>query len=126
MNWKFLTVFTLIAGFILFFAGCSKESEDKLTNNNACDTTKVKYSTQIVPILQENCYTCHGNGNTIGSGGIPLYTYSQLKGYADAGFLVGNVTQATGYIGMPYLLPALPACETNTIVAWVHQGAPNN
>ena len=126
MNWKFLTAVTLIGGSVAFFAGCSKESEDKLAGNVVCDTTSVKYSTQIVPILTQNCYPCHGSGSTAGSGGIGLYTYTQLKVYADNGYLVGNVTHAPGYIGMPYQLPALPSCEMNTIVAWVHQGTQNN
>jgi mono/diheme cytochrome c family protein len=127
MNWKFCTALILIAGFILFFSGCAKESADRLAQTgNVCDTAAVKYSTQIVPIMQDNCYSCHGNGTTFGSGGVALYTYGQLKGYADNGYLVGNVTHAPGYVAMPYLAPALPTCETEVIVAWVRQGAPNN
>ena len=60
------------------------------------------------------------------TGGIELATYGELRVYADNGYLVGNVTHAAGYIGMPYGLPKLPACEMNTIVAWVNQGKKNN
>ncbi|HLZ89975.1 MAG TPA: hypothetical protein VKQ52_22135 [Puia sp.] len=126
MNRKFLLVTLLVSGVVLYLAGCSKESEDKLAGTTTCDTTSVSYSLQIVPILQNNCYACHGQGNTAGSGGINLSTYTALKVYAGNGYLVGNVTHAPGYIGMPYGLPALPSCEQNTIVAWVHQGALNN
>jgi hypothetical protein len=126
MNWKFLTVLTGIVVFICLFAGCSKASEDKLAGNLSCDTAGVKYSTQIVTILQQNCYQCHGSNSTIGSGGIALYTYGQLKAYVDNEYLLGEINHATGYIGMPYLLPKLPDCELNTIVAWVNAGAPNN
>ena len=108
------------------FGGCSKTSEDKLAPPAPCDTTNISYSTQVVSILTENCYSCHGNGSTGGSGGINLNTYVNLKVYADNGYLVGNVTHAAGYPGMPYGKPPLPACEINTIVAWVHQGALNN
>ena len=108
------------------FIGCSKKSEDKLAPPVPCDTLNVSYQTQVVSILQENCYPCHGNGSTAGSGGINLNTYVNLKVYADNGYLVGNVTHAPGYPGMPYGKPPLPACEINTIVAWVHQGAINN
>jgi hypothetical protein len=109
--------------------GCSKQSEDVLeAKNNAggCDTTSVKYSSDIVPILQGNCYECHGNGTSAGSGGILLQGYSNLTPWASNGFLVGCVTRAPGYVPMPYLRPRLPDCDLNKILAWVHQGALNN
>ena len=107
---------------------CTKTNEEKLAGpqSTTCDTTSVKYATDIVPILQANCYSCHGNGSTGGSGGILLDGYSNLKTYADNGYLVGNVTHAAGYVGMPYGQAPLPQCEMNTIVAWVHQGVQNN
>ena len=124
---KSLLVTLALGGIIVWFAGCAKESEDRLAGTSTtCDTTSVSYSLQIVPILQNNCYACHGSGNTAGSGGIDLSTYAKLKVYADNGYLVGNVTHAAGYVGMPYGLPKLPSCEINTIVAWVDQGTKNN
>ncbi len=128
MRWKFPLAIIGISFFVLYLSSCSKESEDRLTANNpvTCDTTNVSLSMQVLPILQNNCYSCHGKGNTAGSGGIDLSTYSALKTYANSGYLVGNVTHAPGYVGMPYGLPMLPSCEVNTIVAWVHQGAQNN
>ncbi len=120
-------IMVLSAGvFAASFMGCSKQSEDKIAPPLPCDTTNISYSIQIVAILQDNCYSCHGNGNTGGSGGINLNTYINLKYYADNGYLVGNVTHAPGYIGMPYGKPALPACDQNTIRAWVNQGTKNN
>jgi hypothetical protein len=93
----------------------------------------VQYARDVVPILQSICYDCHGTGNTAGSGGILLQGYSNLKVYANlrpAGlslsYLEGNISHASGYLAMPYQLPKLPDCEVNTVVAWVHQGAPNN
>jgi hypothetical protein len=119
----------LSAGVFVFFIGCSKTSADKLSGGaTPCDTLAVQYSVQIVNILQQNCYACHGTGNTGGSGGIDLGSYTKLKVYADNGYLVGNVTHNPDpkYTPMPYGLPKLPDCEVNTIVAWVNQGAQNN
>jgi mono/diheme cytochrome c family protein len=121
-----LIVILSAGALMVSFIGCSKKSEDKLAPAVPCDTLNVSYQTQIVSILQENCYSCHGNGSTAGSGGINLNTYVNLKIRADNGDLVGNVTHAAGYPGMPYGKPPLPSCEINTIVAWVHQGALNN
>lgn len=111
---------------IMFFIGCSKTSEDKLAGNTTCDTTSVKYTRDIVPILQNSCYGCHGSGNTAGSGGINLDGYAKIKVFAINGKLAGNVSHAPGYVPMPYGRPKLPVCEVNTIVAWVNQGAQNN
>jgi hypothetical protein len=123
---KILLLTVALSGALVYLAGCSKESEDHLQGQTNCDTTNISYSLQVVPILRSNCYPCHGAGNTAGSGGNELATFGEQKVYADNGFLVGNVTHAPGYIGMPYGLPKLPACEMNTIVAWVHQGTKNN
>ena len=126
MQPKFLLVTLAIGATVFYLAGCSKESEDKLAGTLTCDTMNISYATEIVPLLQSNCYPCHGSGSTAGSGGIDLSSYTKLKVYADNGYLVGNVSHAPGYIGMPYGLPMLPSCDVNTIVAWVHQGTKNN
>jgi hypothetical protein len=111
---------------ILSAGGCSKTSEDKLAGNVTCDTTSVSYANGVVPILQNNCYECHGQGRTGGSGGVLLEGYTNLKVYADNGYLAGNISHAAGFNAMPYGRPKLPDCEVNTVVAWVHQGAKNN
>ena len=105
---------------------CTKGSQDVLSGGATCDTTAMTYATDVVPILQANCYTCHGNGNTAGSGGILLEGYANLKPYATNGQLVGNISWAPGYVDMPYGGSKLPSCEINTIIDWVNRGALNN
>jgi hypothetical protein len=124
MNRKFLLVTLVISGFVLYLSGCSKESEDKLAGNTTCDTTNVSYSRQIVPLLQNNCYSCHGGATP--STGIRLDTYTGLQVFAANGFLSAAVTHSGTVTPMPYGLPQLPSCEVNTIVAWVNQGMQNN
>ena len=118
----------LISCLFILVISCSKSSEDKLNANSGstCDTVNMKYTTDVVPILQANCYSCHGEGNTAGSGGISLDSYSSLKEYADNGILAGNITHAAGYVAMPYGLPKLPDCEINTILDWINRGSQNN
>jgi hypothetical protein len=115
----------------LFVNGCTKANEEDLTkipggDSSVCDTVNMKYVEDVVPILQENCYGCHGVGNTGGSGGILLEGYSNLKVYAENGQLVGNITHAPGYIGMPYGQPKMDDCSINKIIDWVNQGSPDN
>jgi hypothetical protein len=127
MHKKIIFFIVLATSMVIWMVSCTKESADKLEgSNNTCDTTNVSYNTGVVPILQANCYSCHGTGNTGGSGGILLQGYSNLATWAHNGYLVGNVTHANGYVPMPYDAPMLPACEVNTIVAWVNQGTLNN
>jgi hypothetical protein len=129
---KSIVAICLAFSFLMFFMiSCSKSSADQQTGGTAppgsdCDTVGMKYATDVVPILQSHCYGCHGNGNTAGSGGISLDGYTDLKKYADNGFLKGNITHAPGYIGMPYGLPKLDDCTINKILDWIDQGSPNN
>jgi hypothetical protein len=124
-GFSLLAVFTGACFF--FLLSCSKASEDQLRgNNSACDTAGMRYSVNVVPILELNCYGCHGAGNTDGSGGISLDSYAGLKKYADNGYLEGNITHAAGYVGMPYGQPKMDDCDINKIIDWIRQGAPDN
>ena len=129
MSHYFRTLFFMISGIIVLSIGCSKQNETELNKSivpSVCNTDSLSYSKDIVPILQNYCYSCHGNGNTGGSGGINLDGYANLKPMADNGHLVGEVTHAPGFIGMPFDQPKMPDCEVSKIVAWVDQGALNN
>lgn len=116
----------LLLAILALTYSCTKGSQDVLSGGATCDTVGMQYTANVVPILQENCYSCHGTGNTAGSGGILLEGFANIKPYATNGQLVGNVTHAPGYVPMPYGLPKLPDCEVNTIVDWVNNGAQNN
>ena len=119
----------VIGVLILMIGGCSKKSADQLTGGGPCDTSSVSYVRDILPIMQTYCYSCHGNGNTAFSNGVLLEGsdsgYMALSSWASAGYVIGNVTYASGFIGMPYGKPKLGACEINKIVAWVNQQYPH-
>jgi len=116
-------------GVILFSLACTKKNETELVQSVTpvvCITDSMSYSKDIVPILESNCYGCHGNGNTGGSGGINLDGYANLKVRVDNGELVGCVTHAPHFVPMPFDQPKMPDCEVSKVVAWVNQGAKNN
>jgi mono/diheme cytochrome c family protein len=119
----------IVAAAFFMWTGCSKTSADKLAGGNSCDTTAVGYVRDILPIMQQFCFSCHGNGHTSFSNGIGLEGsdsgYSEVSGWAMGGYVVGNVTYAHGYIGMPYGKPKLDDCEINKIIAWVNQQYPH-
>jgi hypothetical protein len=117
---------------ILMLTACSKSNEvdERADPSNGggsgtCNTTDMKYSTDIVPILQTNCYECHSNANQSISG-ISLEGYNNLKVVANDGRLVGVITHASGYPPMPEGKPKLSDCNINKIKSWVTNGSPNN
>ena len=121
---KSFSVFLSIGGFMLYVSSCSKESADRLAGANSCDTSNVSYSKQILPILEDNCYTCHAGSSPFS--GIDLSNFSILQAHVKNGDLKSAVTHTGSVTPMPYGLPMLPSCEVNTIVAWVDQGALDN
>src|SRR5580692_3284983 len=129
MRFRWTTMITWVSSTftiaLLLLAGCSKTSADKLTAGaNTCDTTHVGYAKDILPIVQQFCYPCHGTGNTSFGDQVSLVGYDALQGWAQAGYIVGNVTHAAGYEGMPYGKPKLDVCAINMFIAWVKQGEP--
>jgi hypothetical protein len=126
MSKKARTLLGVITGSIVLVIGCSKSSEDKLDppSQSSCDTADMTYSTDIKPILQANCYGCHGNGNA--EGGVKCDTYENVKGAVDNNYLIGTITHAAGYPPMPQGGAKLSDCDINKIKAWINSGASNN
>src|SRR5450432_364333 len=125
MKKQLFALLIIIAFPAICIISCSKESKQNLVPT-PCDTVGMQYTRDIVPILQSNCYRCHGVGNTAGSGGILLEGYDNIKPYALDGKLYGNVANLPGYVPMPYDTQKLDECTIDKIHDWVQQGAPNN
>lgn len=125
MKRKLLTLPVLLIAFIVVsLESCKYDNLEDL--RGSCDTTQVTYNGTIVPILQNNCYGCHGTNSNSGSNGIILQDYNVLKTYAASGELYGNVAHLPGYNPMPYGGAKLPDCEIAKIKKWVDSGYLNN
>lgn len=116
-----ILLFALITYSVLFESSCTHE---KLTS--VCETQNMSYVNNILPILKNNCYSCHSTGNSVGSTGVLLNNYDSLMTYVTNGYLIGDITHSAGFVAMPYMKPKLDTCSINQISAWVNQGAPNN
>ena len=120
-----LFIFTAITISIIW-VGCQYKKEAiAYPTPVTCDTATVKYSTDIVPILQANCYACHSNANANSfGGGNKLECYSNILPYAQFGSLVNAITRTVN--SMPKGSPKMSDCNIAKIRTWVRNGYPNN
>jgi hypothetical protein len=91
---------------------------------SGCDTTNVKYSTHIKPLIQTNCQGCHSGANP--GGGLELVTYEGVKAVAQNGKLVGSISHLPGYKPMPQNGNKLSDCDIRKVQLWISNGTPNN
>ena len=112
-------IFVFIGLLVIFWCSCTRE-----TFTSICDTQNMSYKYNVVPILKNNCYSCHSKGNTVGSVGISLDSYDSARYYIEANQLIPNIEHAVGGVPMPYMKPKLDSCSINQIIAWQAQGYP--
>lgn len=111
-------VISIIAG---VFHSCYYDKEEQLYPSlAACDTTNITYSQKIVPILNANCLSCHGNSvYQSNGGGIRLQDYPDVK---------ANVNQVYDAVinGRMPKGAKLDDCSITAIRIWKNAGALNN
>lgn len=122
--------FLLLTAFIgcIIIPGCYYDKAEELNVGSgifdSCDTSiTVSYSRDLVPILQDYCYSCHSGPNP--SSTYNLDTYTDLAGWASTGDLYGCVYRQVGYNPMPPSF-ALDSCRMKLFAKWINAGAPNN
>jgi hypothetical protein len=114
--------------FAISFAlqGCYYDVEEELypASDSNCDTSSVTYSQTVVPLLNNNCMSCHSQASA--QGGIILEGYANVKTYADNGRLLGAVKWDAGFSPMPQGGNKLNNCAILQLETWVNAGAPEN
>lgn len=89
-----------------------------------CETSNVKFSTFVQPLINNRCQGCHNSANT--GGNIFLRNYAEIKATAINGTLYGSLSHAAGYSAMPKVGARLSSCELAKIKAWIDAGAQQN
>ncbi len=89
-----------------------------------CDTLNVSFSSDVFPIIQNNCQSCHNS--TSASGSVSLSNYSEIQSKASDGFLLGVIEHQTGYKPMPPTGIKLSDCDIQIIKNWIQSGTLNN
>ena len=114
----------LIAGFFAFLTGfysCTKDTAPSGTVAATCDTSKVSYTMQLVPIINQHCLgsSCHSSGTAQND----FTNFIIVK--SDINTILCRIHAAgTSPCGarMPQGLPALPATETALFAKWQTDG----
>ena len=127
-----LVIVTSLASTMLTSCYYDKKSElaPKITDDIVDITKQISYLNDVVPILKDNCYGCHGNGNN--QGGIVLGTYAELTApklidTSNGGLLLPAIkhTVTSESKKMP-LGGKLTDNQISVIELWIKQGHKNN
>jgi hypothetical protein len=109
-------------------AGCYYDNMDDVYPGaglfQPCDTTgTISYNTHIVPILQNNCVSCHSGSGA--NADVHLDTYEGVYDVATNTALIGVTWHQTLYTPMPPNYQ-IDSCSLVQLKKWVDAGAPNN
>ena len=108
-----------------FSFSCRNDSHEGLFPElGICDTTDVSYNNDIVPVMTNNCYSCHSAGSN--TSGILLDDYQALSSLIEDGRILGAIQHQEGYLPMPLNADKLDECSIDKFQAWINQGADNN
>ena len=110
----------------LLMAGCYWDNVETLfPDGGLCDTLDVSFTSDVIPILSNNCYSCHSHSNAPDfANGLSLEDYEDVAAMSDR--IVGAIKQNEGFMPMPLGEEPLDSCQIETIEAWVNQGSLNN
>ncbi|HVR60906.1 MAG TPA: hypothetical protein VMU50_03355, partial [Polyangia bacterium] len=85
----------------------------------ACPTTPPSFASDVKPIYDSVCTSCHAPGGQMGS--VPLTTYAQIFGRRTT-----ELTQIYDCVMPPVNGPPLSDAQRTTLMTWFVCDAPNN
>jgi hypothetical protein len=110
-----------LAALLIAQPACYYDNEEELYPGSAtCDTAAQSFASDILPIIDNNCSTCHAPGGE--KADVPFTNHAQVSGRG--ALIVSRINDATH--PMPPTGPMLDLCLRQKIAAWVSAGAPNN
>jgi hypothetical protein len=108
--------------FLFLITACSKSNgTSKSFSSNDCTST-ISYKTDIQPIMNSYCTSCHQPGNA--KGGYELTTYSGVT--SNTNKVLASMLHNSGSEPMPDNGDQLSDDLLKKMYCWVNQGAKNN
>lgn len=94
--------------------------------DRSAEFANISYSSEIAPILQEKCVTCHQKG---GIGSFSMDSYEIVKGFAPMIRESVRTDRMPPYFADPHIGQfkndqAMTAEQTKTLIHWIEAGAP--
>jgi hypothetical protein len=121
---KQLIIFIIILS--ILGVSCFYDTEESLYPDlGSCDTTNVTYSGSIVPLLDNDCLSCHAAVVAAEKGGsINLEGYQNV--YDVKEYILGSIRHESTSKPMPKDAAKLKDCLIQQFEIWVADGAPDN
>jgi hypothetical protein len=113
-----------MAASLVTLSACYYDVEEVLYPPSDCVTENMSFLTDIVPVIQSNCYVCHSAAANTAN--ITLEGHASISIYVQDGRLLGAIKHQSGFSAMPQNAPPLRACDIAKIESWIESGAPNN
>ena len=109
---------------VVVASGCYYDSAENLYPSSGCVTTNMSLQTDIIPILETNCYVCHSAAAH--NGDVILEGYNELIKQVNNGKLLGAINHEPNFFAMPQGAPKLSTCDISKIEHWIVEGKKNN
>jgi hypothetical protein len=111
---------------ILLLPACLWDNVEEIYPDTPnCDTLSVSFSNDLVPILSNNCFSCHSGVNAPSfGGGLSFEDHSDVAGYSDR--IIGAINHEPGFNAMPKVGDKLDPCSILKFEAWAQAGTPDN
>ncbi len=110
---------------MIFLSSCYYDNVEELYPQPiACDTTNITFSSDVLPILDASCISCHSGGAPAGN--VNLETYIDIVASVNSGGLMGTIKHESGWSTMPKNGAKLDDCTIAKLDIWIADGMPNN
>ncbi len=108
---------------LLLLSSCYYDNQEDLYQylDNNCDTTDITFSNSILPIISDECSSCHLGVNALGQ--VSLNNYTEVMVYIENGELLSDIKGETNMMPKSGLISS---CKLSVIEKWINDGAKNN
>jgi hypothetical protein len=114
-----------LLSFAIIIIGCEYKSKEELDPElfDDCPSENVDFTSHVLPILEQSCFSCHSAVNAPIASGIDFENTKTLREYANSGQLSGAIEHLDGYVPMPAEGPKLDSCSIDIINNWIENGS---